>query len=358
VFGILRFAVALSVLAGIAVPESLACSLPTLAIVEAPDGSSVNSVPSPPEPPPTPEQIADSLPEVVIEGVVIERDPISGEPGATTDTYSRHARMRVDQVWKGEAAKFITLQFGEDTAMCQQVPPVGKHIRISPHPVAPNVFAYDVLSIRGPGDPTEDAGLQLYRDRTIAMQHRAEVGGPVEQRAFADYLHRYGEIHRALWWYESWMKQKPLDLDAMGPLAILQAKARQKEKAAATLKLMRQLAPRTEEWRGKIARATFEATGQFMPDWNDWSDLTRPWPCEGPDGNLDNANFDRSDLSGCKFGQISFRNASFLHADLSYISFASISLAGAKYDCATKLPDDFDPAKEGMINVEGQCPKP
>ena len=35
-----------------------------------------------------------------------------------------------------------------------------------------------------------------------------------------------------------------------------------------------------------------------------------------------------------------------------------LDLTGAKYDCATKLPDDLDPVTASMINVEGECRAP
>lgn len=73
------------------------------------------------------------------------------------------------------------------------------------------------------------------------------------------------------------------------------------------------------------------------------------------EGNFDGANFARADLSDCEFVRSSFRNASFLHADLSEAYFEDSSLADAKYDCATKLPDDLDPHAAGMINVERSC---
>jgi hypothetical protein len=38
--------------------------------------------------------------------------------------------------------------------------------------------------------------------------------------------------------------------------------------------------------------------------------------------------------------------------------FQNSYLTGAKYDCATKLPEDIDPMAAGMINLDGSCPAP
>jgi uncharacterized protein YjbI with pentapeptide repeats len=100
------------------------------------------------------------------------------------------------------------------------------------------------------------------------------------------------------------------------------------------------------------------ATGRLTSGWKDWSDLKPAVHCEVSEGNFDNATFDGANLATCEFVRSSFRNASFLRADLSNAYFEDSSLAGAKYDCATKLPEDFDPEAAGMINVEDSCAKP
>jgi hypothetical protein len=241
--------------------------------------------------------------------------------------------------------------------MCQQVPPVGTPIRISPDPVSPNVFSYDVLSGAAPGDPTEDTGLQLYHDRTLAVQRKAEAGGRAEKLAFADYLRRNGETHRALWLYEALLRQDPTDLDSIAVLAMLQAATWQEEDAQATLSRLGKIAPRTEEWRGKIARSTFEATGALALDWKDYSNIANVVSCDHSDAGFDNTDFSGARLR-CDFLRSTFRNANFKGADLGWTRFEDVDLKGAIYDCATQLPDDFDPVAAGMINVEGSCPKP
>jgi hypothetical protein len=353
---VLRLIAAMGVLLAISHAPTFACSLPGPLVIEDPVTGIVQEVPTPQR---TPEQIADSLPEVVIDGVVVERDPISGEPGATTDSFKRHARMRVDRVWKGEAAAFVTLEFGEDTAMCQQVPPVGTPIRISPDPVSPNVFSYDVLSGGAPGDPTEDAGLQLYHDRTVAMQRKAEAGGRAEKFAFADYLRRNGETHRALWMYESLLRETPDDFEYLFAISHLQLEVDRETEAMATLDHLRKLAERSEEWRGRVARFEFEATGSLTAKWKDWSSARTTKPCRILGSDFDGANFDGAVLNGCWFPrQATFRGASFRGTDLGGVIFSlDNDFRDAKYDCTTQFRKDIDPIKAGMINVKGSCPK-
>jgi hypothetical protein len=288
----------------------------------------------------------------VIEGVVIQRDPITGEP-QSTNARIKHARMQVDQVWKGEAAAFVTLEFGEDTAACELVPPIGEHIRISVIPISPNVFSYDVTSGDGPGDASEDAGLKLYRERTLAEQHKAETGGPAEKRAFADYLRRNGEVHRALWMYEALLRQTPGDLDSLLGLAVLQGT----DEAQATLSRLRELAPKTDEWRGKLARTTFLATGVLSSSWKDWSNIENARHCTVDGSDFDSANFDGARLNTCLFpANAHFHGASFRGSDLRSSDFLVwADVKGAFYDCATRLPEWVDMAATGMINVEGKC---
>jgi uncharacterized protein YjbI with pentapeptide repeats len=88
----------------------------------------------------------------------------------------------------------------------------------------------------------------------------------------------------------------------------------------------------------------------------DWSDLKRIHnACTSYHADLEGVAFDRADLAACAFRYSSFRNASFRGTDLTGSYFQDSDLTGAKYDCATKLPDDLDPVAAGMINVEGQC---
>jgi uncharacterized protein YjbI with pentapeptide repeats len=188
------------------------------------------------------------------------------------------------------------------------------------------------------------------------MQRKAEPGGRAEKLAFADYLRRNGEKHRALWLYEALLRQDPGDLDSIAVLAVLQAAIWQEEDAQATLNRLSQIAPRTEAWRGKIARATFEATGALAHDWKDYSNVANVVVCRS-EAALDGADFSGARLR-CDFARSTFRNANFKGADLSWARFEEVDLKGAIYDCATEFATDFDPAAAGMINVEGTCSKP
>jgi hypothetical protein len=70
----LRLIAAMGILLAVSHAPTFACSLPgPLVTVDAVTGI-VQEVPTPQR---TPEQIAASLPEVVIDGIVVERDPIS-----------------------------------------------------------------------------------------------------------------------------------------------------------------------------------------------------------------------------------------------------------------------------------------
>ncbi|GAB2175568.1 pentapeptide repeat-containing protein [Dongia sp. agr-C8] len=348
-------AVAILVLTGFC-SSAMACSVPTQVYAEDPVTGEVYEIPPSTAPPPTPEQIADSLPEVVLEGVVVQREPIAGEPGAT-DSHWRKARMRMDRVWKGEAAEFITLEFGEPGSMCEAVPPVGAPLRIAPTPRSPNVFGYDMLSYFGSRGPNEDAGLQLYRERTLILQRQAEAGGRAEQLAFAGYLRQHGEKHRALWMLEALSREDPNDFDTAFALVALQTETGNTNDAEDTLTGMRKIAGNNEVLRGKIARTLFETTGHLDSDWKDWSNLTNRGICSGYGQHYDDFNFAGSHLN-CYFERSTFRGTNFKGSDLSSVVLEDVDLTGAKYDCATKLPKDLDPVAAAMINVDGSCPQP
>jgi hypothetical protein len=305
----------------------------------------------------TVEQIIDQLPEVVLEGEIIQRDPILGDFAG--DGTTKHAKMRVDHAWKGDAETIAILEFGEASASCLGPPPeVGTHVRLDVSPVAPNVFFYYVTSTELLQGPKMEQALREYQRRTNEIKARADAGGHTERLAFAEYLRHHGEIHRALWMFESLVEQQPTDLDALTGLAALQGATWEEDEARATLKRLRELAPKTEEWRGKIARATFEATGVLSSNWTDWSNIESTRHCNVAGSHFDSANFDGAHLHGCLFpGDATFHNASFKGADLRDSDFlVRADVKGALYDCATRLPAWIDPAAAGMINVDGSCP--
>jgi hypothetical protein len=302
----------------------------------------------------TVEQIINGLPEVVLEGEIIQRDPL----GVPTEAPKR-AKLRVEYAWKGEAESVATLEFREASSACMVPPPdVGTHVRITVDPRAPNVFFYYVTSTWLLEGPKMEQALREYKRRTDATKARAEAGGHTERLAFADYLYRNREVQRAIWTYESYLRQDPDDIESLFALANIQRETDQLDDAMVTLARVRALAGRSDDWRGKVARFEFEATGWLTAKWKDWSGAKSTKPCRILGGDFAGANFDGAVLDGCSFPpQATFRGASFKSADLGGVSFAlDNDFRDAKYDCATQFRSDIDPIKAGMINVEGSCP--
>jgi hypothetical protein len=305
------------------------------------------------------EEIIDALPEVILEGEIIQRDPLLGD--STEDTTTKHAKMRVDQVWKGEATPIIILEFIENSSSCgAPPPPVGTHVRVTVAPLSPNVFYYSVTSdFLLEGRKMEQA-LREYERRTNEMKARAAAGGHAERVAFAEYLQRNRETDRALVLSESIVGQQPNDLEARLMLAELQGEVGRLDDAASTLAEVRRRAPRNEEWRGRLARAAFLATGVLSSSWKNWSNIENDRSCRVVGIDFNSANFDGARLHGCLFpGDATFHSASFKGADLRNWDFlVSADVKGALYDCATRLPKWIDPVAAGMINVEGECHAP
>jgi hypothetical protein len=304
----------------------------------------------------TVEEIVDALPEVVLEGEIIQRDLLFGD--SLDDATPKHAQMRVDQAWKGESAPIVALEFIENSSSCGAPPlPVGTHLRIRATPLAANVFPYGAGSDFLLQGPKMEQALRAYQRRTNAMQARAESGDHAERVAFADYLHRYGETHRAVDVYQSILRDQPKDLESYTALAVLQGETISLDDARETLARLRALAPQSEEWRGKLARTTFLATGVLSSDWKDWSRIENSRPCTVEGTDFDNANFDAARMHGCLFpGTATFHNASFKGADLRDSDFlVRADVKGALYDCVTRLPEWIDPVAAGMVNIEGQC---
>jgi len=300
----------------------------------------------------TVEEIIGQLPEVVLEGEIIERDPLGDNAGSI-----KRAKLHVFQAWKGEAESVAILEFYDASAACMFPPPdVGTHVLVDVSPFAPNVFLYDETLWRLEG-PKLDQALREYQRRTDEMKARADAGGRTERLAFADYLHRNGELNRAIWMYESFLQQDPDDFESLFALSNLQMETHRESEAMATLDHLRKLAEQSEEWRGKVARFEFEATGSLTAKWKDWSSAKSTEPCRILGSDFDGANFDGAVLDGCSFGRgATFRSASFKGADLGGVSFAvDNDFREAKYDCATQFRKDIDPVKAGMINVEGNC---
>jgi hypothetical protein len=338
------------------------------------------------------EQIA-MLPEVIVEGVVEPYDASKDEVGPRD---SRGVTtMRVERVLKGDVESSVVLLFNAQSADCTHEPPFGQRIRFAARVVetrevlesgqiAPE-FEFDGIELspyrqallQGTryilyyrnfdiplDDPALNAVLEQRQAETKALQEEASVGGLRAELSYAAHLAETNETHRALDVYEAAFIKHPDDLDLLLTLAVVRSDAYRNNEPEATLAEVERRAPKTEEWRGKIIRTRFAATGELTPGWRDWTELkpTRSEYCKNREMSFDGASFDRSDLAGCDFLGSSFRHSSFLGADLRHAYFAygpsprlELDASGAKYDCATKFPEDFDPAKEGMINVEGSC---
>jgi hypothetical protein len=220
-----------------------------------------------------------------------------------------------------------------------------------------------VLGYWGFDLPVQDAELDrlldAYRAKTDALRQAAATGGRAARLAFAEHLRANHETNRAFEVAEALLRQNPNDLDVLLLLALARTDAHIRYEPEETLAVVEQKAPKTVEWRGRIARVLFAATGQLTPGGQDWSDLKQAHKhCYSEPGNFDGAVFDRSDFAECAFRYSSFRGASFRGTDLTGSYFQDSDLTGAKYDCATKLPDDLDPVAVGMINVDGGCATP
>jgi len=311
--------------------------------------------------------------EVIVEGVI--------EPNKPDDGIA-FARMHVDRVWKGAVASDVVVIMG--LSLCPLSPPLGERMRFSARLVEKRLLlvkdsialtperahliathddflVYRALNRTTPmldlplQDPELDRLLVQYQADTDAMRQRAETGDRTARLAYAAHLFDNNEQHRALTEYEGILRDNPSDLDLLLTLAVVQAQVHPGEEPEATLAEVERMAPQTTEWQGKIVRARFAATGRLTSGWKDWSGLERAAHCEVSEGNFDDANFDRADLTECEFTRASFRNAGFRQTDLGDAYFENSDLTGAKYDCATKFPVDFDPTKEGMVNVEVSC---
>jgi hypothetical protein len=337
------------------------------------------------------EQIADR-PEVIVEGVVQPYDPANDEAGAK-DSFGM-TTLRVQRVLKGDVEKSAVLLFNTQSMDCTHEPPFGQRIRFGATLMDTRELAklgriawqIDIMETSAYrqalvgnkryilyyenfdiplSDPALNSVLEERQAETRALEKRATGGGIQAELAYADHLAARNESNRALEVYEATFKKHPDDLDLLLALGVARGKANRENEPEATLADVERKSPKTDEWRGKIARARYMATGRFTASWKDWSDLnpTQSQWCENRDINLDDASFDRSDLAGCDFQEASFRRGSFLGTDLTRAYFGygpgpRVNMRDAKYDCATKFPQGFDPAGEGMINVEGSCPKP
>jgi hypothetical protein len=260
------------------------------------------------------------------------------------------AILRVDKVWKGIVTPRVAwtvlpprLFYGEPPAQpmldkCPLAIPVGQRIRIGAR----------ILSKAG------DQG-----DRYPELDPSTVVLDPDLFRRFS-------------YWGSSYLPLHDRELDRL--LAAYQAKTEALRQAAATGDVQARLdfaahllahnqGQRAQEIadamrRDGIKLASFGAV-ELTGERKDRSDLKRIHNgCYSYHANLDGAVFDRADFAECVFRYSSFRDASFRGTDLAGSYFQDSDLTGAKYDCATRLPDDLDPVAAGMVNVEGECHAP
>ncbi|GAB2175567.1 pentapeptide repeat-containing protein [Dongia sp. agr-C8] len=263
-------------------------------------------------------------------------------PDISTDLHGRGlAVLRVDKVWKGAASTrvawtvFTPLFFNEWPFQprlpdCPLAIPVGERIRIGARFLAKAGDQGDGYPELDPStdllylehrwgspylplhDPEFDRVLTAYQADTDALQKAATAGNEQAKLAFLEHLYDNNDGRRAQEYADA-LRRQGIKLPRRGLLLL------------------------SEEQK-------------------DWSDLRRMHQgCYSYRADFDSAVFDRADLAECAFRYSSFRNASFRGTDLTGSYFQDSDLTGARYDCATKLPDDLDPKAAGMINVDGEC---
>ena len=293
-----------------------------------------------------------TIAEVIVDGVVTDRDPIAGD---FVDPTPKTAKMRIDQVWKGDVERVVTLHFNEASSMCGFAPPIGTRIRLGSISGSSTELYYSLCLELPLDDPELNRMLADYKQRSNQARQQADAAGRSGQLEFARNLRSNGEFHRALGIYQALRRIDPNDLDAVLGEAILQVAVYEPEKAKEILSEARRIAPQTQDANGKIARAEFEALGQFDVSWKDWSNLENIDHCNAKWHDFDGAVFDGARLRGCRFVGSTMKGASFKGADLSKSDPSGTELAGATFDCKTRFPPGFSPAAAGMRNVESSC---
>lgn len=320
--------------------------------------------------------------EIIVDGVISQYDSGYPQPEAMGGTVP--ARLRISRVWKGEVGAEVPIYMPIYLTGCTLPPQYDTPVRLAGRFYEGHLF-YGAVTVRGSGtygtmglpvanvvldqklrayrkpahDSEHDRQMDVHRAKAEALRKAAATGDRPARLAYADYLRTNREAYRAIEIYESLSLEDPNDLDLLLKLAVARMEDFDRYEPETTLAEVAKRAPDTDEWRGKIARTRFAATGELSPGGKNWSDLKRTHPlCFSGKANFDGAVFDRVDLSGCAFRYSSFRSASFRGTDLNGSYFQNSDLTGAQYDCATKLPEDLDPVAAGMINVEGSCSKP
>jgi hypothetical protein len=291
--------------------------------------------------------------EIIVDGVVTERDPLARE-GNTE--FMKTARLHITRIWKGLLPPEITLQFDEHGVSCGAPPPVGRPIRITlgfSGSDTPWTFNYGLCSDLL-DDPKFDRPLAEYSARTEAMMRNADQGrdGLLELARYLQWSH---ESLRAKAIYAALLRDDPGDVEAMLGKAVA-LRAMHKETESLALLAEARTLVQTGAEQGWLARATFQITGQTDPAWKDWSHLENyGYACEISQADLNGVSFDDARLMACRFKETPLKGASFRGADLTYTNLNDDQTVGAFYDCRTRFQRRFDPQAAGMINVEGTC---
>jgi hypothetical protein len=268
--------------------------------------------------------------EIIVDGVISRNDPAEAPPQTNGDRLA--ARLQISKVWKGGVGAELPIYMPGFVVGCTMPPMYGTPVRLAGRLdegrlVYGKVFGLPLgnavvdrklrdYQVRKPFLDAERARrLEAARAETEALRRAAATGGLQAKLTFLQHLYDHGGRPSAQEFYDD-LRREGVKLLPMGRFLV-------------------------------------------DPDRKDWSNLKRVHDdCYSDHANLDDAIFDRSDFADCAFRYSSFRDASFRGTDLTGSYFQDSDLTGAKYDCATKLPDDLDPKTAGMINIDEACPKP
>jgi hypothetical protein len=225
-----------------------------------------------------------ALPEVIVEGIIesyTSAGTVSDVPGPRTAT------MRIDKVWKGELTpravlaipfgfKFFVRQTSGSSPGCWVQSLVGQRIRFGTQIVKKGIT--DVLGYPGSWeefpmplqDPKLDRLLEAYQAKTETLRHAAATGGKPARLAYAEHLRTNHETHRAFEVYDALLREDPNDLDLLLLVAVARSDAGDYQEPEKTLAEIEHSAPESDDWRRKVARARFTATGELTQGETNW----------------------------------------------------------------------------------------
>lgn len=290
---------------------------------------------------------------IIIDGVVIARDP----PSAVPDPFvTKYATMSIETVWKGSPPETVTLFYSEDEGACGAVPPLGVKLRIGSSYVRDGQVWFGMCTGLSLADKALERAIQSYVARTKAAILDFEDQGPYGRLALAHYFRLNREYERALRTLSHTSENEPAYAESMIEASISEAALNGTNAAQARLEAARAHWGSNARLAGALARGQFEALGQLDSNWKDWSDLENNAFCDGRTRNLAGARFDRARLSHCDFADADLRGATLLGADVRGSDLTQARLDGAIFNCATQFQPNFDPLARGMINKDGSCP--